>query len=115
MIMLEPSEGGEICGGGIIDLFKKINIKKIQDKTSKWKAGLTLKFGSVSTAFFYPYFRSPRRVHYPSINHQGVHIMDHCPPPFTTPHSSSQEIYRPGTAISDASNLCTAVGGDQNK
>ena len=46
MIMLEPSEGGEICGGGktrfaplpriaplhvsvgIIDLFKKINIKK---------------------------------------------------------------------------------------
>ena len=29
--------------------------------------------------------------------------------------SSKQEIYRPGTAISDASNLCTAVGGDQNK
>ena len=27
----------------------------------------------------------------------------------------NQEIYRPGTAISDASNLCTAVGGDQNK
>ena len=27
----------------------------------------------------------------------------------------TQEIYRPGTAISDASNLCTAVGGDQNK
>ena len=27
----------------------------------------------------------------------------------------SQEIYRPGTAISNASNLCTAVGGDQNK
>ena len=26
-----------------------------------------------------------------------------------------QEIYRPGTAISDGSNLCTAVGGDQNK
>ena len=26
-----------------------------------------------------------------------------------------QELYRPGTAISDASNLCTAVGGDQNK
>ena len=26
-----------------------------------------------------------------------------------------QEIYRPGTAISDASDLCTAVGGDQNK
>ena len=26
-----------------------------------------------------------------------------------------QEIYRPGTTISDASNLCTAVGGDQNK
>ena len=26
-----------------------------------------------------------------------------------------QEIYRPGTAISDASNLCTAVGGDQDK
>ena len=26
-----------------------------------------------------------------------------------------QEIFRPGTAISDASNLCTAVGGDQNK
>ena len=24
-----------------------------------------------------------------------------------------QEIYRPGTTISDASNLCTAVGGDQ--
>ena len=29
--------------------------------------------------------------------------------------SPNQEIYRPGTAISDASNLCTAVGGDQNK
>ena len=29
--------------------------------------------------------------------------------------SADQEIYRPGTAISDASNLCTAVGGDQNK
>ena len=28
---------------------------------------------------------------------------------------SHQEIYRPGTAISHASNLCTAVGGDQNK
>ena len=27
----------------------------------------------------------------------------------------NQEIYRPGTAISDASNLCTRVGGDQNK
>ena len=27
----------------------------------------------------------------------------------------NQEIYRPGTAISDASNLCTGVGGDQNK
>jgi len=27
----------------------------------------------------------------------------------------AQEIYRPGTAIFDASNLCTAVGGDQNK
>jgi len=27
----------------------------------------------------------------------------------------SQEIYRPGTSISYASNLCTAVGGDQNK
>ena len=26
-----------------------------------------------------------------------------------------QELYRTGTAISDASNLCTAVGGDQNK
>jgi len=26
-----------------------------------------------------------------------------------------QEIYRPGNAISHASNLCTAVGGDQNK
>ena len=26
----------------------------------------------------------------------------------------NQEIYRPGTALSDASNLCTAVGGDQN-
>jgi len=25
------------------------------------------------------------------------------------------EIYRPGTAISHASNRCTAVGGDQNK
>ena len=23
-----------------------------------------MKFGSVSTAFFYPYFRSPRRVHF---------------------------------------------------
>ena len=27
----------------------------------------------------------------------------------------NHEIYRPGTAISDASNLCTAMGGDQNK
>ena len=27
----------------------------------------------------------------------------------------TQEIYRPGTAISHASDLCTAVGGDQNK
>ena len=27
----------------------------------------------------------------------------------------NQEIYRAGTGISDASNLCTAVGGDQNK
>jgi len=27
----------------------------------------------------------------------------------------TQEIYSPGTAISDASNPCTAVGGDQNK
>ena len=26
-----------------------------------------------------------------------------------------QEIFRPGNAISHASNLCTAVGGDQNK
>ena len=26
-----------------------------------------------------------------------------------------QEIYRPGTSISNASNLCTAVGGDHNK
>ena len=26
-----------------------------------------------------------------------------------------QEIYRPGNAISYASYLCTAVGGDQNK
>ena len=26
----------------------------------------------------------------------------------------NQEIYRPGTAISHASNLCAAVGGDQN-
>ena len=26
-----------------------------------------------------------------------------------------QEIYRPETSISHASNLCTAVGGDQNK
>ena len=26
-----------------------------------------------------------------------------------------QEIYRPGNAISHASNLCTAVGGDQDK
>ena len=25
-----------------------------------------------------------------------------------------KEIYRPGTAISDASNLSTAVGGDQH-
>jgi len=25
------------------------------------------------------------------------------------------KIYRPGTALSDATNLCTAVGGDQNK
>ena len=31
------------------------------------------------------------------------------------PINLNQEIYRPGTAISDASNLCTAVGGDQNK
>ena len=30
-------------------------------------------------------------------------------------HGLEQEIYRPGTTISDASNLCTAVGGDQNK
>ena len=29
--------------------------------------------------------------------------------------SRNQEIYRPGTTKSDASNLCTAVGGDQNK
>ena len=29
--------------------------------------------------------------------------------------SPNQEIYRPGTAISDASNLCAAVVGDQNK
>ena len=29
--------------------------------------------------------------------------------------NQNQEIYRPGTAISNASNLCTAVGGDQNK
>ena len=27
----------------------------------------------------------------------------------------NQEIYRPGTALSHASNLCTAVGGDQKK
>ena len=27
----------------------------------------------------------------------------------------TQEIYSPGTAISDASNLYTAVGGDKNK
>ena len=27
----------------------------------------------------------------------------------------NQEIYRPGIAISHASNLCTGVGGDQNK
>ena len=26
-----------------------------------------------------------------------------------------QEIYRPGTTICHASNLCTTVGGDQNK
>jgi len=30
-------------------------------------------------------------------------------------YRKAQEIYRTGTAISDASNLCTAVGGDQNK
>ena len=30
-------------------------------------------------------------------------------------HRCMQEIYRPGTAISHASNLCTAVGGDKNK
>ena len=30
-------------------------------------------------------------------------------------YNLNQEIYRPGTAIFDASNLCTAVGGDQNK
>ena len=30
-------------------------------------------------------------------------------------NNNNQEIYRPGTVISDASNLCTAVGGDQNK
>ena len=30
-------------------------------------------------------------------------------------YNALQEIHRPGTAISDASNLCTAVGGDQNK
>ena len=29
-------------------------------------------------------------------------------------HDNKQEIYRPGTTISQASNLCTAVG-DQNK
>ena len=29
--------------------------------------------------------------------------------------SCAQEIYRPGTAMCHASNLCTAVGGDQNK
>ena len=28
---------------------------------------------------------------------------------------AKQEIYRPGTAISHASNLCIAVGVDQNK
>ena len=28
---------------------------------------------------------------------------------------ANQEIFRPGTAIFDASNQCTAVGGDQNK
>jgi len=33
----------------------------------------------------------------------------------STHYAFSQEIYRPETAISDASNLCTAVGGDQNK
>ena len=31
-------------------------------------------------------------------------------------YGKSQEMYRPGTTILiDASNLCTAVGGDQNK
>ena len=29
--------------------------------------------------------------------------------------SCAQEIYRPGTDIYHALNLCTAVGGDQNK
>ena len=29
--------------------------------------------------------------------------------------SFTQEIYRPGIAISHVSNLCTAVGGDKNK
>ena len=33
----------------------------------------------------------------------------------TSVYRSRQEIYRPGTAISNASNLCTAVGGDENK
>ena len=28
-------------------------------------------------------------------------------------YNALQEIHRPGTAISDASNLCTAVEGDQ--
>ena len=30
-------------------------------------------------------------------------------------HADIQEIYRPRTAMSDASNLCTVVDGDQNK
>ena len=30
-------------------------------------------------------------------------------------HRIDQEMYRPGIAISDASNLCTAVGRDKNK
>ena len=31
------------------------------------------------------------------------------------PFSQYQKIYRPGTAISHASNPCTALGGDRNK
>ena len=38
-------------------------------------------------------------------NNVFIHSIGYC----------NQEIYRPGTAISDGSNLCTGVGGNQNK